>query len=65
MSDEALFDNRIVDRNISRELISQEDYDKYLEGLEDCADLAEETETQMVFKSAGGDEADETATEEA
>ncbi len=65
MSDEALFDNRIVDRNIHRELITREDYEKYLESLEDCADLAEETETKMVFKSAEDDQADDATTEEA
>jgi hypothetical protein len=60
MSDEAVFDNRVVARNIKAGVISQEDHDKYLASLEDCADLGTETETQMVFK-IGTDEAEDDA----
>ena len=53
-----IFDSRVVERNIKAGVISREDYEKYLSSLEDCADLADETETQMVFKVEGDDEAE-------
>jgi hypothetical protein len=55
-----LYDARVVKRNIKSGALSQEDYDKYIESLEDCAELAEETETQMVFTS-GPDSEEEAA----
>ena len=59
---EKLYDSRVAERNIKSGALAQKDYDKYLEGLEDCADLAEETETEMVFTSQDEDEdADESA----
>ncbi len=59
---EKLYDSRVAARNIKSGALSQADYDKYLEGLEDCADLAEETETEMVFTSQDeGEDADESA----
>jgi len=63
MSTEAEFDTRVVERNIKSGTISKEDYEKYVETLEDCADQAIETETQMVFKSAeeGDEPADDAA----
>ncbi len=63
MSDK-LYDARVVERNIKSGALSQADYDKYLEGLEDCADLADETETEMVF-NASEDEDDTAETAEA
>lgn len=66
MSENIVFDNRIVDRNIKRGVVSQADYDKHLESLEDCAERAEETETQMVLKvEAGSESEDSTAPAEA
>ena len=40
-------DLRVLESSLQRGLISQEQYDAYLEGLEDCAELGEETETRM------------------
>ena len=60
---EKLYDSRVAARNIKSGALDQKDYDKYLEGLEDCADLAEETETQMVFTSQDETEADGESTE--
>ncbi len=34
----ALFDRRIVERNIKRGLITRKDYEKYLKSLSDAAD---------------------------
>lgn len=62
MSDNNLMDVRTVERNIKAGKVTKEEYAKFLEGLEDCAELADETETQMVLHSA---EAAEEATEEA
>ena len=50
------FDIRNVQRHIKDGNISQDDYDKYLETLEDCAEHAVETETKMVFSNLTADE---------
>ncbi len=55
MSDK-LYDSRVAARNIKSGALSQKDYDKFIEGLEDCAELGEETETQMVFTSLESEE---------
>ena len=60
MSDNKLMDVRTVERNIKAGKISKEDFAQFLEGLEDCAELADETETQMVLH---GVEAEEEAVE--
>ena len=60
MSDNKLMDVRTVQRNIKAGKVSKEEYAKFLEELEDCADLADETETQMVLH---GVEAEEEAAE--
>jgi hypothetical protein len=61
MNENQLLDLRIVERNINAGKLSREDYKKFLSGLEDCADEAAETETEMVRHIAddddGGDEA--------
>ena len=49
MSDSRLFDVRTVERNIKAGKASREDYAKHLESLEDCAEFAEDTETQMIL----------------
>jgi len=40
-----LFDVRVVERNIKLGKITQEDYDRWLESLEDSADQAETSAT--------------------
>ena len=60
---EKLYDSRVVERNIKTGALNQADYDKFIDGLEDCADLAEETETQMVFTSQDADENADESTE--
>ena len=63
MNENRLLDIRTVNRNIKAGKMTQEEYDAYLESLEDCAEEAEETETQMILHvaddeaEAGGDEA--------
>ena len=57
MSENRLLDVRTIERNIKAGKVSREDYQKFLDGLEDCADESEETETQMVLHVAE-DEAD-------
>ena len=63
MNENRLLDIRTVNRNIKAGKMTQEEYDTYLESLEDCAEDAEETETQMILHVAdddgesGGDEA--------
>ncbi len=58
MSNDALMDVRTVQRNIQSGKISEDDFRKHLESLEDCADEAEETETQMILHKADEDDAD-------
>jgi hypothetical protein len=49
MSNDGLLDVRTVDRNIKAGKVSKEEYQKHLETLEDLADEALETETQMIL----------------
>jgi len=56
MSDDRLLDVRTVERNIKAGKVSREDYQKYLESLEDCADMGEPTETQMILHRQGDEE---------
>ena len=56
MSNNKLMDVRTVQRNIKAGKVSKEDYATYLEGLEDCADLADETETEMVLHGVQAEE---------
>tara|TARA_B100000575_G_scaffold221476_1_gene181876 strand:+ start:689 stop:868 length:180 start_codon:yes stop_codon:yes gene_type:complete len=58
MSHDALMDIRTVERNIKRGKVSQEEYQKHLDSLEDCANDAEETETQMILHKADEDAAE-------
>ena len=44
------FDRRIVERNIKRKIVSQEQYNEHLDALEDCSDLAVEMETKFLRK---------------
>jgi hypothetical protein len=63
MTDTKLYDSRVAERNIKSGALKQADYDKYIAGLEDCTDLGEETETQMVFTSQDEDESADESTE--
>ena len=56
MSDNTLMDVRIVERNIKAGKVSKEEYAKFVDGLEDCADMADETETDMVLHSVDAPE---------
>jgi len=56
---DALIDSRVVARNIKAGVVDRKDYEKHLSDLEDCADLAEETETQMVHLEKSEDESDD------
>ena len=58
MSNDALMDVRTVQRNIQAGKVSEDEYRTYLESLEDCADEADETETQMILHKADEDDAD-------
>jgi hypothetical protein len=42
-------DIRVVERNINAGKVDRKEYKAYLESLEDCADLCDETETEMVM----------------
>ena len=56
MSENNLMDVRTVERNIKAGKVSKEEYAKFIDGLEDCADMADETETEMVLHSADAPE---------
>lgn len=45
--DERLFDRRTVERNIDKGLITREEYNEYLESLQDKADNAESMEAEF------------------
>ncbi len=47
ITDESLFDVRVVERNIAAGRITRKDYEKYLKGLPDEGEEGEETETRM------------------
>ena len=47
---ESNFDKRIVSRKVTRGDIKQEDYDQFLNEMEDCSDLSDEVETKFVRK---------------
>lgn len=58
MNNDGLMDVRTVERNIKFGKVSEDEYRAYLEALEDCADEAEETETQMILHKADEDDAE-------
>lgn len=49
MSDYRLLDVRTVERNIKAGKVTREDYQQHLESLEDCAEMGEATETEMIL----------------
>ena len=56
---DALIDSRVVARNIKAGVVDRKDFEKHLSDLEDCADLADETETQMVHLEKSEDGPDD------
>ena len=58
MNNDGLFDVRTVQRNIKSGKVSEDEYRAHLEALEDCADEAESTETQMILHKADEDDAE-------
>ena len=44
------FDNRVVERNLARKIITKKEVEKRLESLEDCSDLCLELETKFLRK---------------
>ena len=44
------FDQRIVKRNIKRGIVSKEEYQEFLDSLEDCSDLVADAETRFLRK---------------
>ncbi|MCP4807237.1 MAG: hypothetical protein GY913_25680 [Proteobacteria bacterium] len=49
-------DVRVIETYVARGIVSQDQVDAHLESLEDCAELAEETETRMVASAPDEDE---------
>lgn len=47
MTDEMLYDTRLVDRHVARGRLSKADLDKHLEGLKDLAEQAESVAIQI------------------
>ena len=41
-------DSRIVHRHLARKVVSKDEYKAFIDGLEDCADLAEESTVEFV-----------------
>lgn len=58
---EKLFDRRVVERNIDKGLVTREEYEEYLDGLEDAEDNADVIEAEF---EAGLFEDDEEEAEE-
>jgi hypothetical protein len=52
---ERLFDARVVERNITAGLVTREEYEKYLAGLEDCASRADSAHARMVLRPRSRD----------
>ena len=44
---ERYFDKRVIRHYYDRKVVTRDQHDKYLDKLEDCAELGEETETRM------------------
>ena len=59
---ERSFDKRIVARKIKRGDVQQENYDQFMEELEDCSENAAEMETKFIRKveSKSQEEGEET-----
>ena len=47
---EALYDKRVVQRNIKRKLLGDKEFSSFLDDLEDCSDLCEDMETHFERK---------------
>ena len=57
---EASFDKRIVSRKIKRGDVQKDDYNRFMDELEDCSDLAVEMETKFVRKVESKNSEEET-----
>ena len=55
---EALFDKRVVERNIQRGLITETEYESFLNDLEDCEEEVEEVEVRFTHKKASENDED-------
>ncbi|NOY26633.1 MAG: hypothetical protein GXP62_12230 [Oligoflexia bacterium] len=53
---EPVFDTRTVRRHITSGLLTEADYQAYLDGLEDCADKAETVTTRFVHTANTDDD---------
>lgn len=42
------FDSRIVQRNVSRKVVSKEDAKAFVDALEDCSHMAGESEVEFI-----------------
>ncbi len=56
---ERLFDRRVVERNIAKGLITREEYQEYLDNLEDAEENAAKIEAEYVEGVLEDDEEDE------
>jgi hypothetical protein len=54
--DERMFDKRVVERNIKRGKITREQYEAWLNNLEDCEELSQPTRTVFVTRLPDGSE---------
>lgn len=48
MSNERLFDVRVLERNLQKGLITRKEYEKYVNDLQDASDNAEVIEAEFV-----------------
>lgn len=62
--DERLFDKRTVERNIEKGLITREEYEEYLENLEDSSENVTEFEAEYEVGVLEDDEDEEETDEE-
>lgn len=56
-----LFDLRVVERNIAKGLITRDEYEAYLQSIDDSAERAEKIESEFVenvLNQDGADQAD-------
>ena len=58
------FDSRIVHRNLARKVVSKEDYKAFMDALEDCSHLAEESKVEFVASGRRDEDEEEAAAEE-
>jgi hypothetical protein len=59
MANERLFDVRILERNLSKGLITQQEYEKYLDDLDDAEENAAVIEAEFVEGVLDADDEEE------